>query len=204
MKLASHNSMTFLPVRQWWLRPFAFMSRCQSLDLFAQAAYTDFFEIRVRFDSNDRPVFAHGLAEYEYSEEWAQLLNFLWYTNLVRFDYRANVMVHLEYTRKKGLARQVELFRDFCADLEQRYSHAINFSGGCVKRDWSQVYKFSSPVKAPTYTNVTASTRGGKLNDLWPWLWTRRHRHDPLPDLPVDYARVDFIQMYDNDQTEDQ
>jgi len=47
MNKASHNTMTYLPVRQWWLRPFAFMARCQSKDIKDQCRITGFFDIRV-------------------------------------------------------------------------------------------------------------------------------------------------------------
>jgi hypothetical protein len=29
MKIASHNSFTYLRPRRWYMRPFAFMARCQ-------------------------------------------------------------------------------------------------------------------------------------------------------------------------------
>ena len=69
MNKASHNTMTYLPVRQWWLRPFAFMARCQSKDIKDQCRITGFFDIRVRFRFHKgipTPVFAHGLAEYKF------------------------------------------------------------------------------------------------------------------------------------------
>lgn len=76
-KLGSHNTMTYLPVRQWYLKPFWWMARCQSKDIKEQSKYTDFFDIRVRFDKNDNPVFAHGLIEYKFDYEVFKYINTL-------------------------------------------------------------------------------------------------------------------------------
>ena len=36
MILQAHNSWSYLKPKVWWLRPFAFMARCQSKDIFEQ------------------------------------------------------------------------------------------------------------------------------------------------------------------------
>ena len=36
MIIGSHNSWSYLPPKHWWMRPFAFMARCQSCDIQAQ------------------------------------------------------------------------------------------------------------------------------------------------------------------------
>ena len=62
--LGSHNSLTYLPCRKWWMYLINWAAKCQSKTLSTQfhdgAKYFDF---RVRF-KNDQPVIAHGLIEY--------------------------------------------------------------------------------------------------------------------------------------------
>lgn len=57
MKLASHNTVTYPTIKQWYLRPFTFMARCQSrshIEQYKRGAR--FFDIRVRFDKNGQPI----------------------------------------------------------------------------------------------------------------------------------------------------
>lgn len=66
MVLGTHNSMSYLHDRRWWMRPFEPWARCQSKDIFDQ--YADgvrYFDLRIRFDKNGNPFFCHGLVEYE-------------------------------------------------------------------------------------------------------------------------------------------
>lgn len=58
----SHNTMSYLPPRHWWMRPFRFIARCQSLTLEEQLeAGVRYFDLRVRFlPSDGTPYFCHG------------------------------------------------------------------------------------------------------------------------------------------------
>lgn len=61
MELGSHNSLTYLPVKQWYLKPFKWVAKCQSKTIDEQ--FCDYgvrlFDIRVKFN-NGEPVVAHG------------------------------------------------------------------------------------------------------------------------------------------------
>ena len=63
--LGSHNSLTSLPCRKWWMYLINWAAKCQSKTLNTQfhdgAKYFDF---RVRF-KDGKPVIAHGLIEYK-------------------------------------------------------------------------------------------------------------------------------------------
>lgn len=62
----THNTMSYLPVRQWWLRPFRRFGKCQDKDIFQQwESGVRYFDLRVRFNADGKAVFAHGLLEYE-------------------------------------------------------------------------------------------------------------------------------------------
>ena len=60
MILGSHNSWSYLPVKQWYFTPFAFTARCQSIDIRTQ--YEKYgvrcFDLRVRFDKNTGIVYS--------------------------------------------------------------------------------------------------------------------------------------------------
>lgn len=63
--LGSHNSLTSLPCRKWWMYLINWAAKCQSKTLNTQfhdgAKYFDF---RIRF-KDGKPVIAHGLIEYK-------------------------------------------------------------------------------------------------------------------------------------------
>lgn len=65
--IGSHNSMSYLPVRQWYLKPFGWMARCQSKDIDDQFSLCDvrLFDLRIRFDKKGNLVFAHGPVEFK-------------------------------------------------------------------------------------------------------------------------------------------
>lgn len=51
MKLASHNSMTYLPIKKWWLKPFRFIAQCQNKTIEEQyQAGVRMFDIRIAFN----------------------------------------------------------------------------------------------------------------------------------------------------------
>lgn len=62
--LGSHNSLTYLPCRKWWMYLINWAAKCQSKTLSRQFHDgVSYFDFRVRF-KNDQPVIAHGLIEY--------------------------------------------------------------------------------------------------------------------------------------------
>ena len=66
MILGSHNSWSYLPPRRWWMRPIAFMAKCQRVDIRTQ--YERYgvrcFDLRVRFNKYGLGIVAHGIVEY--------------------------------------------------------------------------------------------------------------------------------------------
>lgn len=65
MKLASHNTMSYLSP-QWWVKPFGWIAKCQAKTIEEQ--YDNgvrMFDLRVAFDNKDNIFFAHGMASYK-------------------------------------------------------------------------------------------------------------------------------------------
>ena len=64
MKLASHNTFTFLTPRTWWMRLLAFTVRCQRVNFDKQLdCGAQMFDIRVRFKGSGVPIICHGLIQ---------------------------------------------------------------------------------------------------------------------------------------------
>lgn len=63
-KLGTHNSLSYLPC-QWYLRPFAWIGRCQSLDLAGQYGRgVRWFDIRIKY-KGEKTMSGHGFLTYD-------------------------------------------------------------------------------------------------------------------------------------------
>ena len=64
--IGSHNTMTYLPVRKWWMHLFNWMAKCQNHSIEDQYNKgVRVFDFRLKFYKNN-PIgyFAHGLIDY--------------------------------------------------------------------------------------------------------------------------------------------
>ena len=180
MKFASHNSMTYLPARQWWLKPFAWIARCQSKSIKEQLkAGVRYFDLRIRFDKNGLPVFAHGLAEYDASLlTVCREIHFFSITSTnVEKSY---IRITLENKSRKDEEYQRKCFKKACQDLERLFqaddlTPIIAFCGGQTKADWSTVYEFGTeqPLCKECYSSMPAQRN--PLWKVWPWLFAKFH-----------------------------
>lgn len=181
MKIASHNSFTYLQPHCWWMRPFAFMARCQNVHWSLQyACGAELFDLRVRFDKRtDLPYICHGLMRYEGNvyDTLGGMVELATY-----YDKQLYMRVVLE--KKKPSRHEADLFRGFCSRISEHYGKRLLFFGGNDRSDWSgqyQHYRFRTP--AQDLDNKYSST-----TTLWPrgWRWLRL-----LDDLcPILYARL--------------
>lgn len=163
MKLGTHNSMTYLPVKKWWLKPFGFMARCQSMTIEEQYNYgVRYFDLRVYYNKSKGIEFKHGLITYK-----GNVYNILDY-----LDSRPEPVYCkfcLECTKEDK--EQEDLFKYYCEIFEKHYKN-IKFYGGHSKAK-SNIYSFK--VKEPEHTACFASLQKPLFDDLWPWLYAKRN-----------------------------
>lgn len=162
MILGSHNSISF-SVPQWYMCPFFWIAKCQSLDISRQAQCgAVIFDFRVRFDDSGVPYFCHGLMQYK-GENVNDVLTAL---NAMFSGRGAKVRLVLE--TKKADPRQEDLFREFCKKCEDDYE-SLEFFEGTRKFDWKVVYAFK--------TGYDLEQMVGSMQGLswWPWLYARLH-----------------------------
>jgi len=63
--IGSHNTMTYLPVRKWWMSLIKWTAKCQHNSIKWQYEHgARVFDFRIRCRNNNI-VFAHGLVEYK-------------------------------------------------------------------------------------------------------------------------------------------
>lgn len=122
--LGSHNSLSYLPCKRWWMYLINWAAKCQSKTLSEQ--FHDgvrYFDIRVRFDKNDKPVFAHGLIEYKGVVE-----NYIALLNEIARVHQEDIYVRfvLEFNKEPDdYFNQCKLLNNFIANLRDEYTNII-------------------------------------------------------------------------------
>ena len=198
MKIASHNSFSYLKPRHWWLRPFAWMARCQRVCVAEQyhRYQAQLFDLRVRFDTKTgQIIICHGLMEYTAPDSC--LDSTLTFLSLRPEDIYMRVVLESKHPDEQ----EQQLFREFCSMLETTYPD-LYFFGGNDRSDWScqhPIYDFGTPM--PDIDEQHASTtalfsRFPRLDDLWPWLYARLFNHRNIKKgTSHDWLMIDFVDI---------
>lgn len=190
MEIGTHNSMTYLPLKKWYMYVYNFVAKCQSKTIEEQ--YEKYgiraFDLRISFDNKGIPEFRHGLVRYKGSVE--KVLKYL--------NSKGDTKVRIVYEdpADKGILKDTntELFKRACLLYILKYKK-IKFYAGFRKSDRLQIINFKyKPSLVEKVASVQTST---KLDDLWPWLYAKRHNKEPLSDSDKDkdIVALDFIEI---------
>ena len=198
MRLASHNTFTYLPVRRWWMAPFAWMAKCQRVDAWEQKKLgADMFDLRVRFDCK-KPVICHGLVEYRHADDfistWLTLLNSIG-------GYYVRVTLELSGADKM----QETGFYFFCLNLERDYPN-VKFFGGSNRDDWecmTPIYHFKErmPDIDHRYSSTTTLFPKGprwlkRIDDLCPFLYSLAYNERNVREgTRHEWMMIDFVDI---------
>lgn len=185
MKLASHDSMTYLKPKKWYLYPFRFMSRCQSKTIKEQ--YEDYgiryFDLRIKFNGVN-PEFTHGIMTYK-----CDVNEVLRYLN----SHNEEVQIRLLLETTKANKSQESKFRAFCQFCEEEYKN-LKFHNGRRKFDWQVVYEFKNPE--PSLDQKVSSMTGTILDDWYPEMYAKKMNHINIQKgTDKDYLMLDFLHI---------
>lgn len=141
----SHNTMTYLPIKNWWLFPGLLVARCQRKNYLKQ--FTDgarVFDLRPYFNTKSKKwEFAHGLIAFKTDEIISEVVRKL--ANLAKTTKKEiYIRVILERWDTEG---QCSYFKDLCEYLEDKYAGKyVKFIGGNRKGDWKKMYIFKDDI----------------------------------------------------------
>lgn len=160
MKLGTHNSMTYLPPKKWWMYPFRFAARCQTKTIEEQYKLgARMFDLRIDYDNTFKPYFRHGSMAFK-----GDVLAVLAFLN----SKGAYVRLLLE-NKKEDYFKEYQFIHD-CVTWVANYPN-ITFFCGRRKGDWKQLFKFEADdinVAQPV-----SSMTGTILDDWCPWFYAR-------------------------------
>ena len=204
MNIGSHNSLSYIRPKKWWMRPFHFMARCQDIDFVDQYILgARVFDLRISFDRKyfGKVQVRHGAMEFDVP---ISLLNlFYYYLNSAGDCY---LRVILEFNKEpKDIEYQEQKFRTYCEQLENKYKH-IKFFGGNRKYDWNVVYEFTNkdiPTLVDRYSSTTSLFKSDNkflriIDDLYPKLYAKLRNKKNFKEFdegPNDYLFVDFVEI---------
>lgn len=177
--------MSYLSPKLWFMKPFAWMAKCQSKDIKYQYRLDiRYFDMRVRFDEEGIPEFAHGMISYEGNvEETFKWLN----------DQDEPIYIRLILETTKPSETQDSLFRKFCRKCVRKYKNLI-FHCGRRKYDWEQIYHFR--YLEPLLDQRVSSMVGNKLDDIFIFFYALTHNRKAIEKgTDKDIMLLDYIHI---------
>ena len=178
MELATHNTMSYRKLKQFWAKLIQFIARCKSDDYKKQYELgAKGFDLRLFWDKDDKLEFRHGIVSYnaddideilEYANEHGIYLRIM----LEIRDYNVNKIDNLDELKQK--------FIDFCTQIEAKYP-SIKFYGGKTVNDWKTIYEFKNKPdikEVSLYSSVTSLFNSNSkflriIDDLCTWIYAR-------------------------------
>lgn len=186
-RIASHDTMAYLKPRKWWMRLFNFMAQCQSKTIEEQYELgIRMFDLRIKYDKDLNPRFAHGLVEYDKKIE--DVLDYL-----ASREETCFVRIILENPKSKLIERYSIKFVEDVNTWVNKYSNLVFFEGR-RKCDWKLLIDLGPN---PDYVQMISSMTGTILDDWCPKLFAWLHNKDIREcGTSHDWLFMDFIGKY--------
>ena len=133
--IGTHNSMSFLKPKHWWMRPINWLfAQCQNNE--TAVLNCECMDIRVYWDKKKGWSFAHGLVSYEFGSGYYDI-----YRTISIFAISGVRYFRIILERNGNEDGFVKL----CERLEYKYDgENVTFLGGYRKSDWKQLYDFGT------------------------------------------------------------
>ena len=179
--LGSHNSLTYLPCRKWWMYLINWAAKCQSKTL-SEQFHDDvkYFDIRVRFNKDKKPVIAHGLVEYK--GELSQYINLL--NNLAKhFDEKIYVRFVLEFNKEpKDWFEQSVMLNTLICEFRTKFPYLI-YDYSMRKWDERDIRRYNTDT---IYLTHKYSSCIGWKRFLWiPWVYAKLYNKKNMKENEI-------------------
>lgn len=181
MILSSHNTMTYLSPKKWWMKIFKLIYQCQDKDIDRQCRFgVRYFDMRIAFDKKGNAEFRHGLVAFKYANPYEVIK---WMNN---YD---GVIMRIVLERVTS-ERDYTLFKMFCRAIQEECPN-ITFCCGEDKKTKEVIYDFGQDVSV---IEMYGSVRGKGLERIFPKLYAKRYNKQ-LKETYKDsnYLMIDFI-----------
>lgn len=187
--IASHNSMSYLPVKYWLMKPFGFIAKCQSKNIAEQCSEgITFFDVRVHLVDKVRWEFAHGLIDYQWTTN-TNIAGVLAQINISCVSESPIVRLVLEKVHNKET--DFKAFANLCEKLKASYPNII-FCGGVYKKNWKVLYDFGNNFDKDIVQYVGSMAKDAKWYEKFiPKLYAKRMNETNIKNM--DNSKFNFF-----------
>lgn len=145
MILGTHNSISYLKPKKWWMRLINFTAKCQSMTIEEQWEYgVRYFDLRIG-DSMEGECMSHGLVKYK-----GNLEDILLYLNNCAklHNEKCFVAINLEeYVYDIHECKSyIDYFEEKLKSLQSEYT-SLTICGGYCKGPWRKIISY---IENPT------------------------------------------------------
>lgn len=190
MKLASHNSWSYLPARKWWMRPLNLIAKCQNKTICQQYDMgVRMFDLRLRWDKDSEEfVIAHGIVTYS-SFYWVDLDGLNITAELQKQPIYVRVL--LEDSGREDITID-GYFALLCRDLQREFKNLTFIGGWPARKRWRQkLFDFGTEETSIDEQHVSVS---GKWWQFVPERWARKNNERVLEEgTNSKFLMLDFI-----------
>lgn len=195
MKIGSHNSISYITPRKWWMKLFTWAARCQEISIEEQfKTGVRLFDFRYKINIKNQATYAHGIIEYNIDiDEPLIFLNEL---------STQDDPIYIRILQENIEGYHTVEFINWCKEIQKKYPNLI-FFGGQNKYTWKVVYDFPNNP-GPSLLNKYSSNNQEKepvtgtwLDDLYPklyaWLWNKKNIKK---GTDRDFLFIDFVNIH--------
>ena len=188
--IGSHNSWSYLKPIKWWMRPFAFMAKCQKSNIREQYEKYNvrIFDLRIRFELTNDVFYiklCHGLTEYPATYLWDDLR----YLNNKK-DVYIRLILDL---RTKNLDKQDQRYNfvDFKDILETKFPN-LKLICGRELPSWNKILDVPEPEIVEKYSSVCPPKI---IDDWWTWLYAKLHNKKNREKYSDKNLLIDYVNI---------
>lgn len=182
--IGAHNTLSAYRPLNWWMRPFAFIYRCQRKDVGALIdAGVTFYDLRFAYRGNT-PIGSHGIAKFRVNP-----LSVI--SEICTRVERPVIRVILE----EGDYDAVRLFRTDIETAMRSFPNA-KFIGGNYRPTWRRLLDLPDDDVRDNIVQLVGSMQTKWWGKAWPWLYARLHNGKHLEEAaahPEKYYLFDYL-----------
>ncbi len=188
----THNSLSYLPVAQWWLKPFFWVARCQSKNIVEQYnSRVRWFDIRCKMNDKGSYISGHGLVTYDVSI--AAILSTLSECCKWNSDVTYVRLMLEDNSNRYSFVNAVSIYKKAYPSLrfvDARIKSDFSVAVPGVSVNESHEYQLFQDYSAKT---ILQKIKGFKFP--CPWYWDRKNKKNLSKDSVIDniFHIKDFV-----------
>lgn len=177
--VGTHNSMSYLKPKYWFLKPFNFIAKCQSLSIEEQSNICNIIDVRVYWDvKTNKWEFAHGSMSFKSDMDVYDVCDIFLKGCRERNEWPHIRIILEKVINKKNEEQEFKRFSSLCNWLETIYGTQITFMGGNYKKTWKKLYQFKGYNvfnDAAIHQFVGSMAEDARWYEkIIPWLYAKR------------------------------